>query len=419
MSIKGWDIFLMGVCFLVAMALRVPSFLDVSGPLGGDEPQYYILGVRLATGRGFTYVPSLRCPVPVPVCSDESQSLDEALHANGVPTARRTPGLPLVLAGIHWIGGNGYPLMRLVLAIVTSLTGPALYCLSLLVFGRRSVALLAGLVWPISPTDRYLAGLLYGEGLSALVLVVGLVLTVLTDRLRSLLLALAAGVTLGYAVLIRPYLLLAVLGPLAWLVVRKSRREAVVLLLVISVILGGWGIRNVVRLGTFSLTTETEALWGGNNAWARGAFAGDWAPQEAYLSSKYPGFYRLDEAARSRLYLQEAMSEAIGNPVRILWLLPRKFVVFFSPSSYLVRVDWLYAILLPFSLFGGAWLVGQPQARHHLWLIAYPVFGVLTVCLLTFGDSRVRHPVDTVLVILASVGLVQAFNLLLVKNREA
>lgn len=419
MGIKGRDILLIGACFLVAIGLRVPVFLAGSGSLGGDEPQYYILGVRLATGHGFTYVPSLRCPVPVPMCSDESQSLDEALHANGVPTGRRTPGLPLVLAGIYWIGGHGYPLMRLVLAIITSLTGPALYCLCLLVFGRRSIAFLAGLVWPISPTGRYLAGLLYGEALSALVLVVGLVLTVLTDRLRSLLFAVSAGVTLGYAVLIRPYLLLAVLGPAAWLVVRKSRREAVVLLLVVSVILGAWGIRNGVRVGTFSLTTETEPLWGGNSAWARGAFAGDWASQEAYLSSKYPGFDRLDEAGRSRLYLREAISEVLRNPVRILWLLPRKVVIFFSPSSYLVGFDWLYAILLPFSLLGGVWLARQREARHTLWLVAYPVFGVLAVCLLTYGDSRVRHPVDTLLVILAGVGLVQFSNLLLVKNRQA
>ncbi len=397
----------MAACFLVAMALRVPIFLGTSVPLGGDEFDYYILGVRIATGRGFTYVPSPRCPVPVPKCTEGDQSLERALQMDGVPTARRTPGLPLVLAGIYSIGGDGYPRMRLVLTAVTGLTVPALYCLCLLLFGRRSIALLAGLTWSVLPTSHRLAGVLYGESLSALLLAIGLVLTVLTERSRSVLLAGSAGVAIGYAGLTRPYLLFSLLGPVAWLVARKLRREAVVLLLVVSVVLGAWVIRNGVRMGTFSLTTETDALWGGNNAWARGSMAGDWAPQEAHLSAKHPGFDRLDEVGRSRLYLQEALSEVVRNPARILWLLPRKAAIFFSPSSYL-GFDWLYAIFLPFSLVGGVCLAMQRETRHTLWLLGYPALAVLIVCLLAYGEPRLRHPIEPLLVVLACVGLVQS-----------
>jgi hypothetical protein len=415
---RNRHLLLLTACFLVAMGLRVPLFLASSAPLRGDESDYYVLGVRLATGQGFTYVPFPGCPVPVPKCSGGHPSLDRALHDHGVPTARRTPGLPLLLAGIYLSGGDGYAPMRLVLILITSLTVPLLYCFCLLLFGRMSIALLAGLFWSVLPTGHRMAGLLYGESLAALLIVVGLILIVLSERLRSLLLAGSAGLALGYAALTRPYLLLAIVGPAAWLVVRKSRREAIVLLLLVSMILGGWGMRNFMRMDAFTLTTETDALWGGNNAWARGSMAGDWAPQEAYLSAKYPDFERLDETGRSRLYLREAVGEIVRHPGRILWLLPRKAVILFSPYSWL-GFDWLYTMLLPFSVVGGVWLASQHEARNTLWLLGYPVFAVLIVCLVVYGEPRLRHPVDVLLVVSACVGLVQLPSLWAVKRRAA
>ena len=44
--------------------------------------------------------------------------------------------------------------------------------------------------------------------------------------------------------------------------------------------------------------------------------------------------------------------------------------------------------------------------RRGLWLLAAPIVGVMIVCLLTFGDPRFRHPVDPLIAILASVGIV-------------
>lgn len=85
------NVLLVGVCFLLAVAVRLPLFLESSGPLGGDEFDYYILGVRLATGLGYTYVPSRGCPTPVPRCSEGGQSLEVALQAEGLqrPAGRR------------------------------------------------------------------------------------------------------------------------------------------------------------------------------------------------------------------------------------------------------------------------------------------------------------------------------------------
>jgi hypothetical protein len=312
----------------------------------------------------------------------------------------------MILAGIYQIVGESHTRMRVALAVITILTAPLLCLLCLLLFDHRSIALLAGLSWSVLPTNQRLAGLLLGESIAALLLTSGLVLTVLADRTRSLVVAALAGLALGYAALTRGYLLFAILGPVVWLLVRKLRREAAVLVVVVAMVLGTWVIGNVVRMGTVALSTETEVLWQGNNAWARGSWPGDWASQEAYLRGKYSGFLELDEVGRARVYLREAVAEYLSSPTRILWLLPRKAIIFFSPSSYL-GFDWLYLVLLPFCLVGAVYLAVQPENRLTLWLLGSPVVGVLIVCLLTFGDPRFRHPVDPFLVALACVGLVQ------------
>lgn len=406
---------LIGVCLIAAIISEVPFFLaSGSSPLSGDEWDYYILGVRLATGRGFSYVPVPWCPVPEPRCEGPKDSVDDIqnlVRAEGSPTAWRAPGLPMMLAGIYRILGSDHTRMRLALAMITTFTGPALCMLCLLLFDRKSIALFAGLAWSFLPTNHRSSGLLLGESIGALLLTIGLVLTVVAERTRSLSVAGLAGVALGYSGLTRGYLLLAIVGPPVWLVAKRFRWGATVLLLVVTTMLGAWTTRNFVRMGTPSLSTETVVLWQGNNRWARGSWPGDWAPQRAYLQARHPGFDRLDEVGHARLFLKEAVMEIAQNPGRILWLLPRKAAIFFSPSSYL-GFDWVYVVLLPFSVVGAICLTLDPGSRRDLWLLGFPIVAVLIVCLVSFGDPRFRHPVDPLLVSLGCVGFVKVPRLL-------
>jgi len=367
--------------FLLALALRGPWFAGSALPLGGDEVAYHALAVRLAEGKGFV---------------DDS----------GAPTAWRTPGLPAVLSLIYRVMGPDPGVARVILVVVTSLTEPALYTLAFLLFQRREIAFLVGLSWVALPTSRHLAGALLGEPLAALFVTLGLLLAVLAVPRRSILLAGAAGLLLGYAVLIRVFLLPMLVGPLAWFVTRRAWRLPAALLVATGVILGAWGVRNALRMGTFTLSTQTAGVWQGNNAWTRGSWPGNFTPQREFLAGKYPNFSQLDEVGRSRVFVREALNEIMSNPGRTLWLLPRKILIFLSPSSYL-GFDWLYAGLLPFSLLGAVHLARQPGYRHTLWLLGVPVLGVLAVCLVVFGDPRFRHPVDPVMVVLAWVGLAE------------
>ena len=352
--------------------------------LGGDEPAYHALAIRLAHGEGF---------------------VNEA----GQPTAWRTPGLPFALSVMYAVMGADYTRARLVLVVLSSLTALALYGLCQMLFHRRSVALMAGLFWAAWPTSQRLSGLLFAEPLAALCLTGGLFALLCAERRASVSLTYVGGVLLSHAVLTRVYLLLAVFGPVVWLIVRQRARLAAALLLALGVVLGGWCARNAIRVGTFALSTQTSSYWLGNNAWAHGSWDGNEEPQMAYFRQRHPTFDRLDEVGQSRLFVQEAVHEVVTHPGRVFWLLPRKMAIFFSPYSYL-GVDWLYAVLVPFCLIGVWPLSLSDHHRSYLWLLAVPVLAVLGVSLMTFGDPRFRHPVDPLLIAVGCVGLQQAIS---------
>ncbi len=369
----------MSVLFAIALALRLPGLLGQAIPLTGDEPDYHALALRLFEGRGY-------------------------VNAAGAPTAWRTPGLPVVLSLVYAALGPDPAGARAVLAFASSLASPLLYGLSTVLFRRRLLAFLAGVIWAALPTSRVLAGELLNEPLVVPALLFGVLATVLAEHRRSAALAIVAGLALGSAVLFRAFLLPAVLGAPAWLGGRKARGLAIILVVAIAVLPGAWAARNAVQLGVFTVTTQGSLeFWQGNNAWARGSWPGDWAPQQAYLQSEHPELSSLGEVGFSQLLLQEGLHEIVDHPARTLWLLPRKAVIFFSPSSYL-GFDWLYAALLPFAIVGVVDLVLKRQDRHLLWLLGFPVLAVLAVCLVVFGDPRFRHPVDPFLVLLSVRG---------------
>jgi hypothetical protein len=218
-----------------------------------------------------------------------------------------------------------------------------------------------------------------------------------------------AGLLLGFTVLIRAYMVFVLIGPFIRLIRQKNKRFAIALAVTFFVVIGGWMTRNFAKLGAFTFSTQgAQELWCGNNAWARGAWPGEWvsgdSAQRRYLRTKYPGFDQIGEVARSRIFVGEAAGELFSHPARILWLIPRKAAIYFSPFSSWGK-DWVYLGLLPFSIVGGIALRLSKRGRRSLWLLGTPIIAVMIICLFTFGDPRFRHPVDSLIVILSSVGI--------------
>jgi hypothetical protein len=289
------------------------------------------------------------------------------------------------------------------LVVLSSLTAPALAVLYRSLLGSSTWAMGAGLVWAFLPVSRQTAGLLLGEPLAALLLVLALLLTVHGVRNKKISLALLAGGLFGYAVLTRAYLALTWVAPVVWLWRRGLRRLALALSLGAVLIVGGWAVRNWSVMGVFTVSTQTIELWEGNNAWARGsASLHDLDLQLRYLEGRYPGVQASGETVRSRIFLREAAVEVIGNPGRFLWLAPRKLALFVSPYSPYLGIDWLYAVLLPPSVLGMWMLTRDGEKGDAMWLLGGPIAAVAAICLLTFGDPRFRHPVEPFLLVTAA-----------------
>ena len=401
---RGRDVACAVLLLGFALVARGTWFFDHGASVAGDQLEYHALAVRLAEGK--TYA-----------------------GASGQPTAWRTPGLPLALSVVYRIAGPDPAWGQIALVVFSGLAAPVLYTLYLALFHDRRVALLVGAVWSFLPFSRRMAGALVCEPLAALLVALSILATVKAQRRNSVIVAALAGGAFGYAVLLRTLLLPAILGPVAWLLLHRTRKLAGAFVLVLAVLLGGWTLRNWVALGAPTLSTQTLELWQGNNAWARGASYGNLEPhieallrngqtaaaaeasrsdqalQRRYLLSKYPDFNELGELERSRLFVREAIFEVLHHPGRFLWLAPRKGALFFSPTSPDLGIDWLYATMLPLFVVGGVALTRDVGERKKLLLLVAPVGLVLVGCLVVFGDPRFRLPVEPLMVVTAGFGV--------------
>ncbi len=393
--------------FVIALAFRASWLFDRAAPPHDDEIEYSDLANNLLDGKGYVKRGGV---------AGRNMAMPVSTRAVDLPTAFRTPGYPLILAAIYGVTGRDYAVTRRVNAVLSGLTAPLLFSVSLLLFGRMPIALLAGLGWAALPTSRVMAGTLCGEEIAATLLIVAVIAALVAKRYQSGIVAAAAGLVLSFAILTRGFLLPVVLAVPAWFVARRSWRLAVIssALTIIPLVL--WIARNTIVLGAPTLSTQTqETLWQGNNAWARGSWPGDSRPQREYLLHRHPDLDLLDEVGYADLLGREARREIIGHPGRMIWLLPRKALLFFTPVSYL-GFDAFYLALLPFAVFGACHLWSCPGLRCTLWLVGFPILGALSICLLTYGDVRFRQPVNPMIVLLASVGIVRLIGCFFLKS---
>jgi hypothetical protein len=271
-----------------------------------------------------------------------------------------------------------------------------LYLLLRLLEVGRVAALLAAAALALSGNGVQLDTLLYGESMAAVAVLAAALVMLLAARKQSVAFAVASGLFLGGAILIRGYLILLPLVFAVWLF-RTSQRSVVITFLVAAALLPAvWVGRNRLVTGRFTYSSESaDVLWQGNNQWARGAWPGRWTtnPQHAYLLERHPSLDAMDEMQVSDVMRAEFRHDLAANPSRIAWLLPRKAIIFFSPRSYL-GTDWIYLAILPLCVYCTARILRRGDNRQPLILFLGSVAAVLVVCLVSFGDPRFRHPID-------------------------
>jgi len=375
-------------------------------PLTHDEREYLALAQSVSAGRGFTY---------------------HAGHETG--TAQqfgRAPAYPLFLAAIG-AGARVYDAVPARVKIAQSIVGAVgVWVIGLL--ARRAAGPAAGVaaaaIASIYPPLVWICAYVLSEALySTMALVTVLLLDLALDRAersaarswmqRGGLLAVAAGVCAGAAILVRPAMLFFLPLAALWLVARRRVALAAALVGAALLIVAPWTIRNLRVYDRFVLVASEGGVtfWTGNHPLARGegdlAANPDIKTAEIAFRTAHPG---LTAEALEPLYYREALGYIAAHPGWWFGLLLKKAfytVVPAGPSytlhSPLYRVSSIasYVILLPFALLGIRARQRQSHRPEALFLLAA---SALIVCLLFFPQERFRIPViDPTLIVCAGI----------------
>lgn len=377
---------------LQAMLDAGPKRLDL---IAGDAEGYWELAQKLTRGDDYSlYDPPRR--------------------------VLRMPGFPLLLAAGMLVVGERPGALRWLLAAIGTAACGFTYLLGRELFDDR-VGVLAALFAALSPplvlfSVLFLSETLFSAAMLASLWCLARFLRITVDETTAgshaagWCWAIASGVSIGAATLVRPTWILAapVFAAVYAFTMRPHSRamaRSAALLMSCGVLLSPWVYRNWNVTGHFVPTTlwVGASLYDGLNPSATGA------SDMRFIETD--GIYkRLSEYDADRHYQREAWAFAREHPGRTLTLALQKLARYWSPwpqspqfeqspVRFVLCAVWLP--LLALSLYGGC------MCRHRWWalgLAAGPVLYFALVHAVFVGAIRYRIPGEYALYVLSAVG---------------
>lgn len=349
-------------------------------PIEGDTPSYIAIARSLAEGKGFT--------------------IDGT-----VPTAVRMPLYPLFLAGLYSIPGSGAGTVQLIQILLDSLT-----CLMVYYLARKLLdplhAAVSGFLTALYLPCAYYSIVILSETLFCF-LVTASLLVLAVGGARTRYMALSGGI-MGLAALTRPNGVIVAGFVILWLAffVRKPR-QVVLYALAATVLMTPWIARNAVVFHRFIPTYTLSGL----------AFYNSYVPpQKGYGFNGLEGipddYILLQNEGDKNAYLisltlrhirAHPLTAAGSIPVRTA-LLAYPFDMKWLIPSFPFRYDVFWGAVFILALAGCAgrfrWMV------ERLSLLVFPLLSLLFTALVLYGSPRIRVPLDPLIAVIASVGLV-------------
>ena len=130
------------------------------------------------------------------------------LDGTGLPMVGRTPGYPAFLATLLWGTGDNLEAALLIQTAALSSAGVLVYFLAVRLFREKNVALIAAILFAVSPWYAASVGLPMTESLFVTLLIISFLLMHLTccssKSRQQMLFAFILGLTVSLAVLVRP-----------------------------------------------------------------------------------------------------------------------------------------------------------------------------------------------------------------------
>ncbi|GAB4109138.1 MAG: hypothetical protein Kow00105_17550 [Phycisphaeraceae bacterium] len=394
-----WYVVGLFAVFLIALSVRIGLtgvFVGFDAPpdanANSDQVDYEVLAYHLVSGQGYAIVP-------------------------GQPTATRTPGTSLTLAGVYALTGRSFTFGRVWFCVLSALTCVLVVWLGATCFSRP-VGVLAGFLLAIYPAHAYNAMHFVSETPFGFWLALGLVGTMkaLHSPSGRWVWHGLAGACWALAVLTRPQLLLAV--PIAgvmicfaglcrrWSYVRVFAVQVLVLVLLVS----PWVIRNAVVLGKPTLSTITGyGLWGAHNerTFTDPQYSGGWVKASELIDAEHPlignEVERNDMAMRYGMdAIRAHLDQMPGLIVAKLW---RMVSPFRDTDNRLVKLAFAAGWLGvgPWVMFG--LLIAVRQSPASAFTLLLPILAVVASVIIFYGSDRFRDSVAPVFVIPAAYGM--------------
>ncbi len=389
----------LGLVALAGLALRwAYAFWNRHFLVQGDAMTFHAVAQHLADGAGFIQ------PFTVPV----------------LPTAEHPPLWELVLAGADLAGVNGYLSHRLIAGLLGTVTVVLVGLIGRRVAGDRAGLIAAGIA-AVSPMLITADGSLMSESLyGALVAATLLAALALRQspsvRLAALLGALAAlaGLTRGEGLG-----LVVLLGlPLACAGGTDRRRRvalAVASFGTFALLLAPWTMRNLTTFADpFVVSTNANSVWQGANCPETygGSLIGSWSfrcylPKRAgedesqYVARNRESGLRYLREHRGRLPL--VMVHRLGRGLDVLHVDQALYLNAAEgrpagPMRWAIRWSWLIMALA----IAGA-VILRRRGGTGLWVLLTPVWLVLAITVVTYGDTRFRQGAEPSLAVLAAI----------------
>jgi hypothetical protein len=412
------------IIYAVAVLLRlIPVLLSRDLGIGLDDMfQYDMLGRSLAAGNGFRwYAPPDREMLLNALRhfgGIDTSAIDLPQDPRGIVTTFRAPLYPLFLAAIYWISGleARFFAARLVQAFVMASLAPMTYALAKRLDASERYARLAAWIPAVWPMLLFFPLGLATENLFLPLLTAGTLLLFKAVESRRLRDFTFSSLLLGLATLTRSVIVGFPALAALWLWIKKMRREAVLLVLVVAALVLPWSVRNTLlhEKPTFIETSLGYNLYLGYHPEGDGSFI--FGPSLDLITI-------LDDAERDAMGRQSAWEFIQQDPWRVPGLMlsklghlfgleDRAFAFFYSNGMLGTLPPWAVIVLflllvlplvivLPLAILG--WVIGprNPGWQLTTLLLAW-YFGVH---MLIMAEERFHLAIVPLLAALVGRGL--------------
>ena len=327
------------------------------------------------------------------------------------PTASIEPGYPLLLASVFMITGPSAGAVFFLNSIFALLGAWAVWKLTAENWGEKQ-ALLAAFIWSLYPYYVYYSAYAMTDMIHISLLPLIILLTLRSSVKTGA--GFVSGLASGILFLIRSTAIFLVPLQMVWLFVKRKWRAALMLMAGFILCCIPWVARNQLVLGSPVLmpTKGSLNLWMRNNPSLLAiegisipGFIEDGIRRSELL--EYPVMDGFDtELGRSRLLMDRAKEFIFANPLLFSYLTVIRSGLFLSPiggtiENPIAKLAGLLIYLPMLIIAAGEAFRRRRDGRVILLVSFFALY--LALHSLAHGGVRYRLPVDTILIILASL----------------